>query len=607
MAETPTSAPLQSILEELLSESPKELRQRLKEKAARLPEQVLLLEYMAQLPYQRSFSRLFELLKRNFDTQYAQEIDQIADKKEEDLLKSLQQRANDAYAKLLTAAELHEKECKQNAEKARAHLEELKKIVQNESIDQYRHVGRIRRVWRQLQPRLLPSDRKELREAFLSYFKQFDELYDRYRQYLEEDLREKLEKRRQIIEEIRSLLPPKGEGITWDFLRYQQDRLAILRQEWRSIPILRHGEEKQLVEAYREAIKNFLQRYREIRSSLHEKIQKNPIFNETLKAKKALLDKLSPLVERNFENLDEWKKTHLLVTRLMKEWKQLTQKVRSVEDSRYVRQYFSGVEARYNELLDKFFEKSESFSESFKKQQIEVLTRIAKKLIALAEVPENEISKAYRNFQKSSEKWLSRVKRFSQEPSIQNLIRQVEEAEKNLKARRQGHVEKLSANVETRIAILNSLDEALESPHLPSVEEFVAKVIEYERVVPIPVNAADRLDKRLQRSTEKFKVKTGVSEEAFQQALLQARMKGQGAEVIRRQVQQLRDKIRSLDKEIERYQNTLLLLAKGKSAEPLRQEIQTKITQLEKEKSSLEYQIQLIRTHFDAPQTPPSS
>ncbi|MCX8111855.1 MAG: hypothetical protein N3E49_01460 [Bacteroidia bacterium] len=570
---------LRKTLEELLSESPENLKRELERRRPHLSEVTLLTEYLVQLPYQRSYNPLIQAFKRFVN----QHMSEWRSNPKEDIprLEKFQRRFEDATIRFEAAREAYEQRCRENAEKARMLLAQLKDIVLNEQLDEYPRVRQISREWLRLRRELLPSDRKELERPIKDFLGQFDALYQRYKDIFEGERNALFQRRAQIVAEIEKLFPPEGAQTTFEFWQQQRDRLALLQSEWQSLPRLNSRQERELGETYRQLVRKFREQYNLFRSQAYQRVQKNPILQDTFRRKRQILELLRPLVERTYQTPDEWKEANRQVRQYVREWRTLTEKSLAQDDSKEVRRFYAPLNQQFSELLDTFNEKSEAFSQEYRRKQINRLVEVGRQIIREVQkhMKGNDIPEAVKIYRSRVAPWKRRAHRFQAEPPIAEVTQQLSEVGAQLREAQKAYARKLNEHLEKRIHLLNQMDELSEQAKPEKLEEFVAKLMEYDQAGEVAPSHRERLLNRQRQAIQRFIANAGLTEAQFQEAWMTAQIARQSPAQIRKSIESLRAQLNKYKQDLQGYQNTLALLARGKGSEPLRKEIEGKITE----------------------------
>lgn len=577
---------LRKTLEELLSESSEYLKRELEKRRPHLSEVTLLTEYLVQLLaqppyYQRSYNPLIQAFKRYVN----QHMSEWRSNPKEDIprLESFQKRFEDAVVRFEEARKAYEQRCRENADKARRFLDEIKDIVLNEQLDAYPRVRQITREWSRLRRELLPADRKELERPIQDFLRQFDALYERYKDIFEGERDALFQRRTQIMAEIEKLFPPDGAQTSFEFWQQQRDRLALLQSEWQSLPRLGSRQERELGQKYRQLVTRFREQYNLFRSQAYQRIQKNPVLQETFRRKRQIVDLLRPLVEREYKSLDEWKEANSQVRQYVREWRTLTEKSLAQDDSKEVRRFYAPLNQQFSELLDTFNEKSETFSQEYRRKQIARTADMGRQIIrdVQKQLKNNDIAEAVRIYRSQVAPWKRRAHRFLSEESIAEVTQQLSELGNQLREAQKAYNQKLNEHLEKRIHLLNQMDELGEQATAEKLEEFIAKLMEYEQAGEVAPSHRERLLNRQRQAVHRFLTNAGIDEATFQEAWMQAQVAHQSPAQIRKSIESLRTQLARHRQELQGYQNTLALLARGRGSDLLRKEIEGKISDTE--------------------------
>jgi len=572
-----TEAQIQETLQELLSLPARQLRDELSQRQTSFAEVTLLAEYLSYQPYQVQFNRLMHAFE-NYVDKHLPTWKTQASNEEQKTLSALQKRFEDAVTRFRQLRENYEKQAQQAAERAQLLLAQLRDIVHKEQIDAYGRVRAIAREWSRLRNRLLKKDRKNLVEAFRSYLMQFDQLYQRYKDIIEEEQQSLLKRRRQIIEEIQALFPPENARVTTEFWQQQRDKLALLQREWQSIPLLRIREENELARQYRELVRKFRSQYMLFRSQVHQRIQKNPVLAQAYQRKKQIIELLTPIVQQEYTNIEQWRQAQKQVQNFVREWRKLTEATLAQDDSREVRRYYMPLNQQFGELLDTFYAKSEQFNQEYRRQQVRRLVEQGERLLSQTEKLLNkDVTEAWKHFRAHASRWVQRARRFKKEPPIAAMYDKLQAMRERLAEARKAYLKRLSENLERRIHILNQLDQMSEGPSPAPLETYIQKLLEYEQAGEVLPSAQERLNHRYRQAIQRYLQVTGLSEAEFNDAWLKAQVARQSPAEVQKTIRSLKAQLKRLETDLNGYQNTLALVAKGKATEALRRDLETKI------------------------------
>jgi hypothetical protein len=572
-----TETQIQETLQELLSFPARQLREELSQRQTSLAEVTLLAEYLTYQPYQVEFNRLMHAFENYVDKHLPTWKAQAANE-EQKTLSALQKRFEDAVIRFRQLRENYEKQAQQAAERAQLLLAQLRDIVHKEQLDAYGRVRAIAREWSRLRNRLLKKDRKNLVEAFRSYLLQFDQLYQRYKDIIEEEQQSLLKRRRQILEDIQALFPPENARVTTEFWQQQRDKLALLQREWQSIPLLRIREENELTRQYRELVRKFRSQYMLFRSQVHQRIQKNPVLAQAYQRKKQIIELLTPIVQQEYTNIEQWRQAQKQVQNFVREWRKLTEATLAQDDSREVRRYYMPLNQQFGELLDTFYAKSEQFNQEYRRQQVRRLVEQGESLLSQTEKLLNkDVVEAWKHFRAHASRWVQRARRFKKEPPIAAMYDKLQAMRERLAEARTAYLKRLSENLERRIHILNQLDQMSEGPSPAPLETYIQKLLEYEQAGEVLPSAQERLNHRYRQAIQRYLQVTGLSETEFNDAWLKAQVARQSPAEVQKTIRSLKAQLKRLETDLNGYQNTLALLAKGKGTEALRRDLETKI------------------------------
>ncbi len=97
-----------------------------------------------------------------------------------------------------------------------------------------------------------------------------------------------------------------------------------------------------------------------LRSQAHQRIQKNPVLAQAYQRKRQIVDILTPIVQQEYANIDQWRQAQKQVQNFVQEWRKLTEATLAQDDyPRRCADYYMPLNQQSGELLDTFYEKSE--------------------------------------------------------------------------------------------------------------------------------------------------------------------------------------------------------------------------------------------------------
>ncbi len=589
-------AQIQEVLGELLSVPARQLREELARREMRLSEATLLTEYLSHQPYQPEFNPLMHAFE-NYVQRHLPHWKAEATPENLKTLVPIEKRFEDAVVRFRQAREAYEKRAQEAADKARLLLAELREIITKEQLDAQGRVRTIAREWSRLRPLVLKKDRRELIEAFKNYLLQFDQIYERYKDIFEQEKQALLSRRRQIVEEIQALFPPEGAKVSIEFWQPQRDKLALLQREWQSIPFLRVREENELSRRYRELTRKFKELYVLFRSQAHQRIQKNPVLAQAYQRKKQIVELLAPIVNREYANIEQWRQAQKQVQNFIQEWRKLTESTLSQDDSKEVRRYYAPLNQQFGELLDHFYEKSEQFSQEYRQQQVRRLKEQGETIYNQVEkLLTKDVIEAWKTYKAYASRWWRRAQRLRKEAELSAMYDKLESLRSRLIEARKVHQKVLSENLERRIHILNQLDQMSEGASPAVLETYLEKLLEYEQAGEVLASAQERLGHRHRQAIQRYLQVTGLSEAEFNEAWLKAQVARQSPGEIQKTLRTLKAQYKRLETDLNGYQNTLVLLAKGKGSEALRQEIEAKIQATRSNMERIEHTIKHLQS-----------
>jgi predicted DNA-binding protein YlxM (UPF0122 family)/uncharacterized phage-associated protein len=314
------------------------------------------------------------------------------------------------------------------------------------------------------------------------------------------------------------------------------------------------------------------------RSQVHQRIQKNPVLAQAYQRKKQIIELLTPIVQQVYTNIEQWRQAQKQVQNFVREWRKLTEATLAQDDSREVRRYYMPLNQQFGELLDTFYAKSEQFNQEYRRQQVRRLVEQGESLLSQTEKLLNkDVIEAWKHFRAHASRWVQRARRFKKEPPIAAIYDKLQALRERLAEARKAYLKRLSENLERRIHILNQLDQMSEGHSPAPLETYIQKLLEYEQAGEVLPSAQERLNHRYRQAIQRYLQVTGLSETEFNDAWLKAQVARQSPAEVQKTIRSLKAQLKRLETDLNGYQNTLALVAKGKGTEALRRDLETKI------------------------------
>lgn len=289
-------------------------------------------------------------------------------------------------------------------------------------------------------------------------------------------------------------------------------------------------------------------------------------------------------MEREYASIEAWKEANRQVRELVREWRAQTERSLGQDDSKEVRRFYAPLNQQFSELLDTFNEKSERFNQEYRNQQLKRIADSGKKLIQeVQNLLQKDLSEAVRRYRAQIALWKRRAHRFHNESAIAAVIQELNALGEKVREAQKAHAQKLNENLERRIELLNRLDELGQNATPETLDTFIETLMAYDQAGEVAPTHRDRLHNRHKQAIQRFLSASGLTEEAFQEAWLTAQVAHQSPQQIRRTMESVKAQIARYKQDLKGYQNTLTLLAKGKGSELLRQEIEHKMEEVQRQ------------------------
>lgn len=553
-------------------------------------ELALLLERIAGHDEIGEFITKVGLIKKGFDQKT----------EDESMEQTLKERFSTALArfnkKRVAYYETREKEKDENSVAKYALLERLKVIVQEEQVTKIQEVRDIQKSWREI-GWVLQKDVQPLKETYKQYLDFYYNLRGKYQELLEMDREYNLKGKEEIIQKIEALIP--GEDGTREIWKTHSQQVKDLQVEWRAAGHVPREKVDEINSSYR----NVLDRFYEMRSGYYE-IQ-DAQKGENAEKKKALLEQLRLYADFKSDRAKNWNDATKAVLELQENWKEigpgpieenkkLWKEYRSLCDNFFSAKgkFFKGFDTIRNDnlkLKTDICEKAEeiSISDDFK-EGASILKDLQKDWKSIGPVHERYSNKIWKRFRKACDHFFDR-------------------RSKALDSERSGFQENLE-NKEKLILELQTLTAADDAAG--RVDEFNEIQTRWKNTGHVPFKLKDKINNAFKEAIGKYFNKTkirrgnsrggggggGINKESLGNMSEDARFRKLDGEIRR-----LQSKIRIVQEKVDQYDTNIQFISKGKSGDPLRNQIQAQIDSEKSRIDSMKAKVKELRKLRDNP------
>lgn len=550
--------------------------------SADLLELVVLIETLSKTEITRQIITNVGLIKRAYNSKAPNSLDEVEDKETKTLISRFQtalSKFNSRKNELQTKVEQRKTEL----------LDALKEIVSKEEVTKIDDVIAIQKEWKELSG-LLPYGAELSYKTYKHYISTFYNLRDSYRDLVEQDLKANLDKKLQVIEEIIAITP-EGPFENRDEWTKVDAKIKELKEKWRSIGRLPKEDKEEITEKYSVALKSYYDKAKDFFAA------QDKIRDENEEKKLALIGKIEKY--ENFEGatLQEWKKAVDEVLSVQKEWKLVGNAKKSVDNKlwkqfrKICNKFFDDRNEFYKEhdserkvIMQKKLELTE-LAESLKdndnwKETTETLKRIQREWKQLGFVPGKDADDLWKRFRAACNAFFDRKK--DKNSAL------LEEEKENLKKK-----EALCLEAEV---LVEKADEV-------NIEDVEKLQDEWLKIGQVPIKEKNRINSKFRTLIDTLFDKYEIGED--EDATL-SKLKNRYEFIIRqdnadkklqRESDRLQRNIKELKNKMSSYENNILLIARGKSGDSLRKQIQEKIDAENKRIKEYKKRLKLVKKY----------
>jgi Domain of Unknown Function (DUF349) len=544
-------------------------------------ELVLLIETIATRGKVSDFAQKVMTIKKSFDKKTDEETTDTA------LISRFQVAFGKFNKKRAAYYAEREKEKEENSKRKKELLEQLKQIVQEEQVTKISEVRDIQQKWRET-GWVAQKDVQPLNETYRQYLDIFYNLRSKYQELLDYDRKYNLDEKKKVIDEIESLIPTE-EGTTREEWTARSAKVKNLQEVWRTIGLV----PRDTLEEINAAFRNVLDRFYELRSSYYELQDQQKTENEA--AKRALLERLTPYGTYTSDKAKAWNEATRKVLAMQEEWKkigpgplevnkQLWKEYRQICDTFFNNkgEYFKGFDGQRSDNLSRkiaICERAEALAESTDwKETAKVLKELQDEWKQIGAVHERHSNKVWKRFRKACDTFFERRG-------------QASSAEKN----------SLDDNLKKKEELIGKL-EALTASENPGaqIDTFNEIQAEWKATGHVPFKLKDKINNAFKEAIQKYFEKSKLSGHHHHGGGGGGRHGGGGrgehrgggdrfnddlqggdedsrAKRLMGEIRRLRIRIQEIDQKASQYELNIQYIAKGKSGDGLRAQIQGQI------------------------------
>ncbi|MCK9292388.1 MAG: DUF349 domain-containing protein, partial [Bacteroidales bacterium] len=479
--------------------------------------------------------------------------------------------------------ELLERQKAENLVAKQAILEELKQLIASEETlkKTYDEFKALQERWKEIGQ--VPAG--EISNLWNNYHFLVEKFFDKVkinRELRDLDMKKNLELKIELCEKTEELLLEQSIIKAFKTLQKYHD-------EWKEIGPVPQDKKEEVWERFKTAS----DKINAIRREHYEKIQQEQQAN--YETKQALCEKAEELLNELPESINQWMKRSDEMSELFKVWRTVGQTSRKQNDE---------IWARFKTAMDAFFESKKEFFNKLKEQQIENYNRkldlcvqvealkdssewrkttdqliaIQKEWKKIGPVPRKHSDRIWKRFRAACDEFFNRKSEYF------SSIRERED--ENLQKKRQ-LIEEISA--------FEIKDDR--SANLDAVKLIQRQWLEIGHV---PIKVKDQLYAEYRAAVDKLfeRMKLTVQERvtaSYKNVVDQLREEPDANDRIRRERNNLNNKIGKLKEEILLLENNIGFFATSKQADLMKAEYEKKIVKAKKEVVILEAKLKMLR------------
>lgn len=460
-----------------------------------------------------------------------------------------------------------------NLGKKRALLARLKEVVEAENPQRIDEVRAIQSEWKQT-GQVPKANLDEIYTEYRSLLDKFYELRSMHLELLDYDRKINLQEKERLIEEARvSLFPLEEEREDPDVWRDKMDLLSELQQQWKSIGHVPREDMDRINGDYRAIIDQFF----EIRQEFREKMDE--LRQEHADQKVAILEKMEEFREFDADRPRAWNDANRTFRELQEAYKAIGQAPQAVNGELW---------AKYRDVCNAFYGRKAEFFKKFDEMRQENLEQkkvLVERAEELAKGGDWErTAKELKRLQRDWKKVGPVPERHSNK--LWNRFRTACDA--FFEARRL-HYNELHAeeheNLEKKKALIEEVRKLVAEPQ-GSVPEMIEQVKEWQRqwrdIGKVPFKEKDKIWDEFRAEVDTFfnslpAKRSEIREMRTKTSIDSIDDLDERSKAIKDRIQRLKRKISKAKESINQYLDNMDRIAKGKSGDPLRKQIQGEI------------------------------
>ena len=459
-----------------------------------------------------------------------------------------------------------------NAQKKRDLLVQLKEIVDSDDVYRINEVREIQDAWKKIGH----VPKRDLDVMYREYRSLLDNFYQKREMHfelLEYDRKINLQEKEKLIVEAKKLIPEDDKKDDVEVWKKKMDMFHELQQQWRSIGHVPRED----MERIRDEFRNVVDQFFEARQEYVDIIDKHR--EENAEKKEGLLVKMKEYTTFEAKKPREWNEATQAFRALQEEWKMLGPAPKAVNNELW---------QKYRKVADEFFTAKSNFFKALDEMRAQNLTLKIALCEQVEELLKNENwEKTARQLKKLQQEW----KEIGPVPERHSnkVWNRFKTACDSFFEHRRTHYQALhkgeNENLEKKRALIEEV-KGLIDDYETDVDIAIERVKEIQRewkkIGKVPYKEKDRIWEEFRGEVDVFfNNLTGKREKMrnvrFQTSLDVIKDDDKRVRHIRAKISSIRKRVQRAQEKVDQYSNNMMFIAKGKSGDKLRKQIQDEL------------------------------
>lgn len=478
--------------------------------------------------------------------------------------------------------ELKKREEEETVKTAKFLLQELSSLIENEEniSKAFNGFNAIQEKWRSL-PKVSNESYRELNAEYNKHAEKFFYNINIYKELKELDLKHNLEQKLLVLEDQKKL-------VEMNDIRRMEVEVRLNQDRWNEIGPTYKEEWDKIKDEFWDLTREIYKKVQDFYNQRREQQAKN------YELKEELLSRVKQLVGLELKSNKKWQEKTAEIIEIQNEWKMIG----------FVPKDKTGIWKEFRKTSDQFFENKRTYYKKIRDEQDANRDQKQKLLERAHELKDSEdwnaASAELINLQKE---WKNIGPAHQRDEN--KMWRKFREYCDHFFQRRKEHKTEETSEFEENLKAKNALLEKLDAfqptsdrnKNIETLKEFSEK---WRAIGHVPYKLKDKVNKDYKRILdEKYGLlKIDVKEKEkirFEQKLEELRDNDNNDFLIRKEQDNIRNKISKLNMEAIQLENNIGFFANSKGAEKLRQEVEHKIEKVKDEINVLKERLSMLR------------